>query len=162
MSNDRSVPQQFEVIAGRYPARTAIRCNGRELDYRTLSEQAAHLAQRLRSHGVRAGDRVALYLPRSIDAVVAMLAIMKAGAAYVPFDVAYPPLLLEFIAQDSAPTLILSNTTQLGARGALSFGPAPVLNLDTELVQPEATGIPHEPWLTVGPDECAYIMYTSG
>jgi amino acid adenylation domain-containing protein len=91
------------------PGATAVVCAGRELSYGELDERAGQLAAGLAAAGVVPGDRVALCMGRSADLIVAMLAVLKAGAAYVPLDPGYPAERLEFMLRDSAALLVITD-----------------------------------------------------
>ena len=78
------------------------------MTYRELDEAANRLAQLLASQGVGPGQRVALVLPRSVEAIVAMLAVVKTGAAYVPIDPAVPAARIGFVLGDAAPVAAIT------------------------------------------------------
>ena len=96
------LPQLLQASAERHPGRDAIVMDDARLSYAELETAANRFARSLLTHGVRRGDRVALWLPKSPEAVVALYGIMKAGAAYVPIDPAAPPARMAFIARDCA------------------------------------------------------------
>ena len=81
----------FEQQADARPDSIALVCAGQCLTYQELERRANQLARFLRTRGVRRGDCVGLWLPRSLDTCIALLGILKAGAAYVPLDPDYPP-----------------------------------------------------------------------
>ncbi|WP_369387417.1 AMP-binding protein, partial [Mycobacterium kyorinense] len=85
-----SVPGLFAAQAAQTPDAVAVSCQGRSLTYRELDEAANRLAHLLAGHGVAPGQYVALLFSRSAEAVVAMLAVLKTGAAYLPIDPALP------------------------------------------------------------------------
>ncbi len=87
----------FSTLAGRMMDAAALVDDGRQLSYRELAERSDRIARYLQRHGVGRGHRVGLYSHRSIDAVSALLGILKAGAAYVPFDPASPAKLPKII-----------------------------------------------------------------
>jgi amino acid adenylation domain-containing protein len=95
------------------PAALAVVCNGKSLSYGDLERKANQLAHYLWANGVRAEDRVGIYLQRSEQIVIATLGILKAGAAYVPLDLTYPTERIAYMAKDSDPFAIitLSNLT---------------------------------------------------
>ncbi|WP_213942338.1 AMP-binding protein, partial [Pseudomonas sp. dw_612] len=98
---DRCLHQLFEAQAARVPGHVAVRCEAQSLSYGELNSQANRLAHHLVDLGVKPGDRVAICTLRSLEMLVALLAVLKAGAAYVPLDPAYPPQRLAFVLQDS-------------------------------------------------------------
>ncbi|HEY0501649.1 MAG TPA: amino acid adenylation domain-containing protein, partial [Kutzneria sp.] len=130
-----SIPALFaERVAERLSA-TAVSCGDTTLTYAELDGRANHLAHRLRAMGVRAEDRVALLLEPSIEHVIAELAVLKAGAAYVPLDVRAPAERRRAIAGDS-----------------LVIGPE-MITQDMAATAPD---------VVTHPDNLAYVMYTSG
>jgi acyl-CoA synthetase (AMP-forming)/AMP-acid ligase II len=104
------LPQLLSSSAQRDPGRPALVMDGARLTYGELEAASNRMARALRAHGVRRGDRVALWLPRSPEAVVALYGIMKAGAAYVPVDPGAPPARLGFIACDCAVSALVSRS----------------------------------------------------
>jgi non-ribosomal peptide synthetase-like protein len=90
----------FEQQADAHPESIALVCDGLQLTYRELEQRSNQLARFLQGRGVRRGDLVGLWLPRSLEAYVALLAILKAGAAYVPLDPDYPAARVSFILSD--------------------------------------------------------------
>ena len=103
-----SVVERFEAHVRRSPAAVAVIDEDRELTYGQLDDAANALCDRLRARGVAAGDRVAVYLERGADAVVAFLAVLKARATYVPIDTAYPAGRVEAILASAAPRLVVT------------------------------------------------------
>ncbi|MFK3815873.1 non-ribosomal peptide synthase/polyketide synthase [Pseudomonas sp. NPDC089407] len=144
-----------EAQAARTPQAAALVQDGRVLSYGELNRSANRLAHYLIERGVRVGDRVALCLPRSLERQIGLLAVLKAGAAYVPVDPAYPAERIAFLLADSAPTLVLVES----ATQAL-VGDADCVTLDRDAWQGAAEGNPQ----VVGLDhqQLAYVIYTSG
>ncbi len=105
---DRCIHQLFEAQAARTPERTALRVGTTVLSYAELDTLATRIAQALRAQGVGRGQRVGLCVERGADMLAAMLGILKAGAAYVPLDPAFPQERLRFMARDAELTLLLS------------------------------------------------------
>lgn len=159
----------FDAAANRDPAATAVtqcRLDGgtRSLTYGELADAKNELASALRAAGVGPGKRVAVAVPRSLEQVVALIAIVTAGGAYVPLDLAYPDERLEYILVDAAPQVVLVDReqrdrfTELLARAGAS---ARVLVQGDELPQ----GDEHKLDTTgpeVGRHDPAYVIYTSG
>src|SRR5258706_1845984 len=94
------LPRLLAHAAERHPARHAVVMDGARLSYEALESASSRFARSLIAHGVRRGDRVALWLPKSPRAIVALYGIMKAGAAYVPVDPGAPPARLAWIARN--------------------------------------------------------------
>ncbi|WP_156789358.1 AMP-binding protein, partial [Mycobacterium intermedium] len=123
------------------------------LSYRELDEASNRLAHLLVEAGAGRGRFVALLLPRSADAVVAMLGVLKAGAAYVPIDPAVPVARVGFVLADAAPVALIT-TTELADR--LDSHEVPVITVDH--AQHHSTA----PLPAPAPDEVAHLIYTSG
>ena len=105
----------FEQQAEARPDDIALVCGDQRMTYGELERRANQLARFLRSLGVRRGDCVGLWLQRSLDAYVALLGILKAGAAYVPLDPDYPAERVAFILSDCH-ARVLVTTSELAAK----------------------------------------------
>ncbi|WP_038858433.1 AMP-binding protein, partial [Mycobacterium avium] len=110
-----SVPARFAAQAARTPDAVALTCDGRSMTYRELDEAANRLAHFMIHHGAGPGERVALLFPRSAEAIVAILAALKSGAAYLPIDPALPAARVEFMLTDAAP-IVAVTTAALAER----------------------------------------------
>jgi amino acid adenylation domain-containing protein len=144
--------------ARRTPAAPALRAGERVLSYRELEESANRLAHRLRAAGVGRDVPVALCLPRSPELVVAMLAVLKAGGAYLPLDPAYPRARLAFMLEDAGAPVLL---TTAALAPALPPGPETVILLDR--AEAELARYPAgDPGADVRAGDLAYVIYTSG
>ncbi|KMN81560.1 hypothetical protein VK98_12770 [Chromobacterium sp. LK11] len=152
----------IEASAAAAPDATALSDERRSLSYGELNRRANQLARRLIADGVGPEDIVAIALPRGADTVVAMLAALKTGAAYLPLDLDYPPARLAFMLGDAAPRRVL---TLAGA--ALPDGAAR-LDLDDPALRQELAALPdgnpadHERVRPLLPSHPAYLIYTSG
>ncbi|MDX8400022.1 MAG: amino acid adenylation domain-containing protein, partial [Gallionellaceae bacterium] len=149
---DITLQQGFYLQAKASPDAVAIRFESSFLTYRQLDERSNQLARRLRHMGVAHGDRIGLSVARSLELVVGILGIIKAGAAYVPLDPSYPEERLRYIAQDSGLKIVLVH----------EFVPpvdASIVNIcDPDLADEDVTAIEN---LSVAGD-VAYVIYTSG
>ncbi|HEX7186103.1 MAG TPA: amino acid adenylation domain-containing protein [Thermoanaerobaculia bacterium] len=134
----RCLHHRFEAQADRTPDATAVTFEEESLTYRDLDERANRLARYLLARGVLPGDRIALRFERSAEMIVALLAVLKAGAAYVPLDPAWPRERTDFVLEDSGARLLLSAETGLDGSDA------------------------SRPAVTADPALPAYVMYTSG
>ncbi|MBV9730406.1 MAG: AMP-binding protein, partial [Pseudonocardiales bacterium] len=105
-----TLPELFEHQVGRTPEATAVMWGDITVSYAQLNTRANHLAHGLIAHAVGPEHIVALALPRSVELIVAILAVLKAGAAYLPLDPDYPPTRLAFMLRDAHPTLLLTTT----------------------------------------------------
>ncbi|NWB50602.1 non-ribosomal peptide synthetase, partial [Pseudomonas gingeri] len=148
--------QRIEQQALEQPDAVAAQVGGRRLSYGELNRRANALAGHLISLGVRPDDRVAILARRSLDTLVGLLAILKAGAGYVPVDPAHPDERVGYLLDDSAPVAVLTQHALLGRLPALAV---PVIALDRP-DWPEQAGNPHVPGLTSA--NLAYVIYTSG
>ncbi|WP_311931631.1 non-ribosomal peptide synthetase [Microbispora sp. H11081] len=138
--------------AARTPSATAVACGGDTLTYAELDAAADRLARRLRELGVRRDDRVAICLEQSTGLAVAVLGVLKAGAAYLPLDPEHPRGRLEYVLADAGASIVVT-TQDLRDR----------LPGDITAVDPgeDARG-PVDPWEPVAPADLAYVIYTSG
>jgi amino acid adenylation domain-containing protein len=151
--------QLIARTADRVPGATAVVAHDGNLSYRDLETRATQLARFLQQLGVGRNELVAVCLERSLDMVVALLAVLKAGAAYVPLDPAYPPQRLAFMLRDSAARVLL---TRPAHAAALDAGDATVVDLADAW---DAIGTsPPAQRLVDGrtPEDLAYVIYTSG
>jgi non-ribosomal peptide synthetase-like protein len=147
--------QLFEDTARTYPNQVALSWLGHHCTYRELNEQADQLAARLQHRGVQAGDFVGLFMAKSVELYVGMLAVLKAGAAYVPLDLSFPPDRVTFILGDCGARALLTNRPL-----PEGFDTWPGLVLDLSVPAPAVPSF-LEP-VAVGPDSIAYVIYTSG
>ncbi|HEX4122552.1 MAG TPA: amino acid adenylation domain-containing protein, partial [Verrucomicrobiae bacterium] len=153
-----TLTQAFEWQAARRADAVAVNLECESLTYRALNERANQLAHRLQKLGVGPEIPVALYLERSPDMVVAILAVLKAGGCYVPMDLAYPKERIAFMLEDAAAPVLLTQHALLPQLPAQS---AHVLCIDSD-----AAEISTEPVTTpksaTGRENAAYMIYTSG
>jgi amino acid adenylation domain-containing protein len=174
------LPRLVSEAAGRDAAALAVAMDGVSLDYGTLERRSNQFARSLVSHGVRRGDRVGMWLPKSPDAVVALYGVMKAGAAYVPVDPAAPAPRLAYIARDCGVAGLITTSDRAAALDEAFGGRAPMRALwfadlsDAAAAAPRVAGLPGVPWGVLASeassslatsaleDDLAYILYTSG
>ncbi|MCW3152863.1 amino acid adenylation domain-containing protein [Achromobacter spanius] len=152
------VHRQFERQAGLWPDRVAVTCLDASLTYGELDRRANQLAHRLQRMGVRAEQRVGIAAERSLELVVALLAVLKAGAAYVPLDPDYPDDRLAYMLKDSGVSLLLTQSG-LAARMGMLSSTTTLLALDQMDVSSEPVTPPDVPH---HPENLAYVIYTSG
>lgn len=145
----------FAAAVARGPGAPAVRDDDSALDYAELARRADVLAGLLAARGVTAEDRVAIRLPRGTDVVVAVLGVLRAGAAYVPVDDRYPPARRDWMLRDSRPRLVLAAP---GRADGLRHLDVPVLEWSAD--QP-ATGIDPPAQLPAAA-AAACVLYTSG
>uniref|UniRef100_UPI0022B6194C AMP-binding protein n=1 Tax=Mycobacterium celatum TaxID=28045 RepID=UPI0022B6194C len=150
-----SIPAVFGEQVVRAPEAVALCGGGRSVTYGELDEASNRLAHLLVGCGAGPGQRVGLLLPRSVEAVAAILAVLKTGAAYVPIDPAVPAARVAFVVGDAAPVAVI---TSAGLVDRLDGLDVLVIDVDDPVVdaQPSA-GLP-----VPAADDLAYIIYTSG
>ncbi|MBL9005521.1 MAG: amino acid adenylation domain-containing protein [Myxococcales bacterium] len=154
---DRCIHQIFEAQVQRSPDAIAVVFQAQRLSYSALNEQANQLAHRLRVLGVQPNALVALCVERSVEMVVAILGVLKAGAAYVPIDPDSPADRIDFMLQDTQPAALL---TQHALCDRLPLTSVPTLHLDDPaLLADQPTD--NLPCLST-PTSLAYVIYTSG
>ncbi|GGM79685.1 peptide synthetase [Longimycelium tulufanense] len=148
----------FEASCDTEPTAVALDCDGHVLTYLELDQRANRLAHYLIRRGIGTGNRVGLLLHRSPEIYVALLAVLKTGATYVPIDPSSPSERVSFIAEDSSLDLLLSASTLSATTQGLD---CPVLELDR--AEPVLGSLPcHRPRLAETRDSICYIIYTSG
>jgi amino acid adenylation domain-containing protein len=157
------VPDLFAARAAAAPELTALVCGAQALSFGELAGRVDQLASWLVAAGAGPGDPVAVLLPRSADSVVAMLAVLAAGAMYVPVDLSYPADRVRFMLADTAPLAVI--TTAAAASGLPDAGARVLvldsLQLDLGQGQAELAGAAGRRG-TLSPSSPAYTIYTSG
>ncbi|PRG57035.1 amino acid adenylation domain-containing protein [Burkholderia gladioli] len=148
----------FEAQAARTPDAPALVDGARSLDYGTLDALANRLARHLAAAGVAAGERVAILLDRSIELILAELAILKCGAVYVPLDRNAPAERQAFMLADCGARCLLS----LSGHAAPDLAALQRIDIDTVLADADPHPDAPPPAASAGGDQAAYIMYTSG
>jgi amino acid adenylation domain-containing protein len=152
------IHEPFEAQAGRTPDRVALVFERQTLSYGELNRRANQLAHHLRGLGVGPNVLVGLCVKRSIDMVIGLLGILKAGATYVPMDPAYPKERLQYILEDSKASVVLTRESLLD--GLPSFaGQAICLDKDWAKIAGESE---KDPVAQVNPENLAYVLFTSG
>ncbi|KMO44976.1 hypothetical protein VQ03_00375 [Methylobacterium tarhaniae] len=149
----------FDAIAERAertPDVVAVVTEDGSFSYRDTLLRATVISDELRCRGIARGSLVALLLPRSFDAVAAILGILSVGAAYLPLDPAYPVNRLAFMVEDSGAQVTVTDSATLSG---LTWTPAEVLRLDELAASRTASAIPGR---SGAPDDPIYVMYTSG
>ncbi|WP_446039161.1 amino acid adenylation domain-containing protein [Streptomyces sp. SID1121] len=153
---DKNLAELFAAQTHRTPDAIAVVADDRELTYRELDTLANRTAHHLIAEGVRPGSRVALLQERSLTAVVTTLAVVKAGATYIPLDTRYPADRIQLITGQSAITHLLTDRDP----GRLTLPPG-VTTLTTGTHSDETTDTT-DPAVPVHPDQPVYAMFTSG
>ena len=149
----------FEAQAKRTPGAIAVACDGREITYSRLDALADAVAEQLFKRGTRPEETIGICMERSPEAIVGILAVLKAGGAYLPIDPDAPAVRSRQMLADAGATMVL---TQRQGRARL-----PELHVDTIVVDLEADRLAQaarnvKPAEVAGGDALAYVMYTSG
>jgi amino acid adenylation domain-containing protein/non-ribosomal peptide synthase protein (TIGR01720 family) len=156
---DATIQALFEEQAEMRPDHPAVVAGDRRLTYRELNARANRLAALLRAKGVRADRPVGLLVPRVPEMLVGILAVLKAGGAFVPVDPGNPLERNRFVAQDSGLGLLLTVSSLAADGGADAVFSGETILLDREATyQGDGANLPHENTA----DDLAYVMYTSG
>ncbi|MBZ4319203.1 non-ribosomal peptide synthetase [Streptomyces huiliensis] len=159
---DASLGELFERQAARTPDATALVADGEEITYAALDARADRLARLLAARGAGPETLVALALHRTADMVVAVLAVLKSGAAYLPLDPDYPAERIAAVRRDARPALLVT-TSDVDLPGD---GPGTPVVLDDPAVRAELAALPDrdpaEPRPRVDTLSPAYVIYTSG
>jgi len=151
----------FEAQADTRPEANALIIEGRRITYSELEQQANRLARYLRKYRVGPGSLVAILLPRSLDAYVAILGTIKAGAAYMPLDPEYPTDRISYILRDSHAGTLLT-TSILASREHGFHGGVIAIDVAADSIRSEVpTRFPIGE-IAVGADDLCYVIYTSG
>ncbi|QIS09677.1 non-ribosomal peptide synthetase [Nocardia arthritidis] len=152
---DTTVTELFQARVLRAPDAFAVVCGDTHMSYRELDTQAEQLARVLVSRGAGPDTIVAVALPRSAELIVALLAVLKAGGAYLPIDPAYPSDRLAFVLTDAAPVVMVTDSA---TAKLLPDTETPRIHLDA----PNTNGVRGHRLGAVRPSNLAYVIYTSG
>ncbi|WP_326594000.1 non-ribosomal peptide synthetase [Streptomyces sp. NBC_01294] len=158
-----ALPELFQARVAKHPDAVAVVFGGAEVTYAELDERANRLARLLIRRGIGPEDIVGLAVPRSVDLIVGLLAVLKSGAGYLPIDPEYPAERIAFMLADAVPSLTLTTTE---VAGRMATGPA--LLLDAPAVVAELGALPadvpgdEERTGPLLPQHPAYLIYTSG
>ncbi|MGV0047579.1 non-ribosomal peptide synthetase, partial [Mycobacterium colombiense] len=150
-----SVVGLFAAQVARTPDAVALTFEGESMTYRELDEAANRLANLLVERGAGPGEVVALLLSRSAEAVVAIVAVLKSGAAYVPIDPGLPGARVAFMVADAGPRVAVTTAELCGRLAGLGLT---VVDVDDPAVATRPSTAPPAP----GPSDLAHIIYTSG
>ncbi|MEQ7052119.1 non-ribosomal peptide synthase/polyketide synthase [Paenibacillaceae sp. P-4] len=152
---DGTIHRLFEEQAERTPEQPAVVFGNKRMTYRELNERANKLARTLRAEGVESDDLIGVMADRSIDMVVAVMAVLKSGGAYVPIDPEYPEDRIRYMLEDAKARILL---TQCHLQDKVSFEGTWVLLEDEASYHEDDTNL--EP--NCEPDHLCYVIYTSG
>jgi amino acid adenylation domain-containing protein len=153
-----ALPARFAAQAARTPVAVAVTFGGESVSYAELDARANRLAHRLVKLGARPDALVGLCVERSVETVVGILAILKAGAGYLPLDPAYPEDRLAYLLEDSGVSVVIT-TSELADRLAADGPTLVLLDAEAEAIAAEPADAPA---IDISPDSLAYVIYTSG
>ncbi|HYK02057.1 MAG TPA: amino acid adenylation domain-containing protein, partial [Thermoanaerobaculia bacterium] len=158
---DKCLHQLFAEQVALHPDRPAVVFGDQQLTYQELYDKSRDVAAYLRSLGVGPDSLVGLFTERSLEMVVGLMGILQAGGAYVPLDPDYPAERLQYMLEDAAPAVVL---TQERLKAGLPASPASVIALDSDwsAIAQHARTTPHESLDDVTSANLAYVIYTSG
>ncbi|HYU32182.1 MAG TPA: condensation domain-containing protein, partial [Thermoanaerobaculia bacterium] len=157
---EASIPELFAAVAGSMPeAPAVVEADGEVWSYGRLRQASSRLARHLAKLGIRPGARVGVAMERSADLLVAFLAVLEAGAAYVPLDPGHPDERLAYLLDDAGTDVVLVHERTQERMAGLAGSPvlAPAVSLEPFL-EPS----PSLPSFALGADALAYVIYTSG
>ncbi|MEV5576183.1 amino acid adenylation domain-containing protein [Spirillospora sp. NPDC052269] len=172
-----TIPALFEAQVAARPSAVALSFEGRSWTYAEVNAAANRLARHLVTQGAGPETFVALELPRSADMVIAVLAVLKTGAAYVPIDPDYPADRIAYVTEDAAPALTLTDIDVDGDYSSENLGveispdnPAYVIYTSGSTGQPKGVVVPHqnvvrllrgtEEWFSFGPDDVWTLFHS--
>ncbi|WP_035373166.1 non-ribosomal peptide synthetase [Pseudoduganella violaceinigra] len=153
-----TISQLFEQRAERHPGSLALTCGGSSMSYGELNQRANQLGHQLRALGVGPDVLVGVCAERSLEMVVALLGVLKAGGAYLPLDPAYPAERLAHMLSDAQPAVLLAQDHLVGR---LSTGGIDVVSLNLQKTS-LARYSTQNPQQAAGAEHLAYVVYTSG
>ncbi len=158
LPQEKTVHQLIQTQVDQTPKAIAVVCGRENCSYEDLARRSNQLAHYIEKLGIRPGAKIALCLERSVNMMVALLAIMKAGASYIPLDPAYPAERLAYMIEDSGASLLLTQQKLLSI-----IPPNAVqticLDIETKKIGQES---PEKPGIKVDGESLAYVIYTSG
>ncbi|HWR24956.1 MAG TPA: amino acid adenylation domain-containing protein, partial [Methanosarcina sp.] len=157
---DECLFEIFEKSADSFPVEPAIIFQNKEYSYREIDSNANRLARYLRERGIKTGNKVALILEKSADLYIAMLGIMKSGAAYVPIDPVYPEDRVKYIIENSAVSLTITSSEIAGFFELYSN--TLLLDQERDIINEFSDNRLERAETGVTPEDLSYIIYTSG
>ncbi|MEU5733118.1 amino acid adenylation domain-containing protein [Streptomyces antimycoticus] len=155
------LPELLAAQAARTPDAQALVCDDTVLSYAELDRAANRLARVLIARGAGPERTVGVALPRSADLVIALIAVLKTGAAYLPLDLDYPAERLAYMLDDASPALVVTRADSTGALPA-HHGVGRLLLDVVDITGTRGAGDVSAPAVAIDPEHPAYIIYTSG
>lgn len=155
--SDACMHELFAKQAERVPTRVALEFKGSSLTYAELDARSNRVAERLQACGVAPGVLVGVFVERSLEMVIGLLGVLKAGGAYMPLDPGFPGERLAFMIEDSGAAVLLSTTASVDSAPNHTL---PVVLVDSE--GGDSPAVPESSALMARPEDLAYVIYTSG
>ncbi|MBC7886372.1 MAG: amino acid adenylation domain-containing protein [Ferruginibacter sp.] len=156
---DKTLVELFEEQVVKTPGKMAVLFEEQQISYEALNSKANQLAHWLRIQGVKAESLVPVCVARSVEMIVTILGILKAGAAYVPIDPNYPAERIRFMLEDTGAGLIVSDKAGIPALSAMEHKNIININNDWFLISQQPT---NNLGVAITPHNLAYVIYTSG
>jgi fengycin family lipopeptide synthetase D len=151
----RNIQEQFYKQVRLYPNQLAIVADGSSLTYEQVNAQSNQVANHLVEQGIKRGDKIAIFLDRSVDSIISMIGILKAGGAYIPIDVKYPKERIEYIVEDSEACRVITKH-EFSKRVQISDEKVSIIDdIYHSTVEHDMESINEL-------DDLAYVIYTSG
>lgn len=166
--SDQLLQELFEATAAQYPDNFAIECSGppfRQMTYAQMSRRTNQLARWMRNNGVTVGSYVGMWMPRGMEVYIALIAILKAGAAYVPIDPSYPSDRVNFILDDCKAPILVTHTEILSEHADFALPPGcQLIQYDQvdELMEAQDSSFPTREQTGQTNRDVCYVIYTSG
>ena len=151
----KTLAELFSQQASRTPEAVAISDGPRQLSYRDVEERSNQLANALLGRGLQSDQLIGMCLERSPELLIAIIAVLKAGGAYLPLDPTYPYKRLAAILNEAKPSVLM---THRGAAKALPIGFASILDVDIDGLNEDRAA----PLIESGPDSLLFVIHTSG
>lgn len=160
-NNQNTLYALFEKVVDQFPHATALLSEDTSLSYRELDQKANQLANFMHSQGIGVGDFVAVYFDRSIKPIISIIAILKAGATYIPIDPSYPEDRIKYILAEASVSLVISERG-LADNKKNKIG-CPILFLDDwNILNQHSTARLSKQQITASDNDLSYILFTSG
>jgi len=156
----RCIHEEFEDVVVKYPDKVAVKFGEEELTYKELNEKSNKFARYLLSLGAKPKDYIGIFMDKSSDTIISILAVLKLGGAYVPIDPSYPEERIQYIAKDINMDRMITKKNSVSKLGEIN---ATLIEMDSndvidEVAKQESTNLD----IKVDTSDVAYIIYTSG
>lgn len=154
---EQTIHHRFEKVAAKFPQQVALNFDGEQITYQELNAYSNRVADAIIKSSDKAPARIGIFLEHGITQIVALLAIMKAGKAYVALDIYFPAERNQYMLNDAGCSLLISNNFHWSQAQVLAAD-IPLLNID----EPGSDLSSDNPGVKISPDDICFIIYTSG